>query len=632
MQRHWPWLPTELYADVLRFLPPDDDFADTSVKTLVNCLGAHSQLRVAALQPSVWKHHYCARYTECVEEREAQRREKTKGDYRRMYIARRKLDRRALEAVDEIRLQLSGRHARAAAFVKEFSFDVWNALEREAQLPVPAYLLSGNDGGYLDEDVDMDAHVDDIPHVLPRRYWAKAMMGVVARHHTLQKWASLYSAEEEEHSVTFEDALAGLSAFYDQSPKHISSWLGMLAHDCRVQLTAGGIELDPVSPDYDLPSLVVRLRETLRGMGFCIAEGDDFYNPLNQFPHAFMRTESRKTIPMGLVYVYTSVARKLGIRASPTNYPGKVLCHIDPIDPEQNEMLFDVCGQSQPLIFTSRDLRQMLVDIGLRPDMPAEIIRPCKVGTILHRAAANTIIAVRWNQRRAAGSLTENHAWCSYAAFCISLLQSQDNQALSQNMDSKPLDALAVLNDVVCPALNPPAREILAKHCEKLVETDEEFARTVWPRTGERSVMYFVGLIVQHKKYEYAGCIIGWHPMCLAKEDLSPVMEVQRLTRGWNQPFYWVVSVDGSKRYAAEEDLYPVDVRPDVIRRMFVNRSIFGRFFEGVHLDNAHKRGRLLPTQELQTLFPEDDQVGCSWVRRGTLGNRKLSFDTPSTH
>jgi len=632
MQTHWPWLPTELYAYVLRFLPPDNDSADTSVKALVHCLGANSQLRAAAKQSSIWTPHYRARYTECVEENEAERRKEAKGDYRRMYIARRQLDRRALEAVDEIRLQLSGRHVKAAAFVKEFSFDAWNALEREARLPLPAYLWSADKGGYLEEDIDMEGEEEEVPHALPRRYWAKAIMGVIARHHTLHKWARLYSVEEDDQLVTFEEALAGLSAFYDQSPKHISTWLGMLVHDCRVQLTAAGAELDPTSPDYDLPMLVVLLRDTLRGMGFRIAEGDDFYNPLNQFPHAIMRPESRKTIPMGLVYVYTSVARRLGIRASPTNYPGKVLCHIDPIDPEQTEMLFDVCGQSPPLIFTSRDLRQMLVDIGLRPDMPAEIIRPCKVGTILHRAAANTIIAVRWNQRRSVGAFTEDHAWCSYAAFCISLLQSQDNQILSQIMDSKPLDALAVLNDVVCPALNAPARDILAKHCEKLVETDEEFARTVWPRTGERPVMYFVGLIVQHTKYEYAGCIIGWHPMCLAKEDLSPVMEVQRLARGWDQPFYWVITVDGSKRYAAEEDLYPIDVRKSVVRRMFENRSVFGRFFEGVQLHSTGKRGRLLPTQELQTLFPEDDQVGSSWVRRGTLGNRKLSFDAPSTH
>ena len=72
-------------------------------------------------------------------------------------------------------------------------------------------------------------------------------------------------------------------------------------------------------------------------------------------------------------------------------------------------------------------------------------------------------------------------------------------------------------------------------------------------------------------------------------------------------------------------------MRKTVVRRIFENRSAMGRFFEGVELDESRKRGRLLPTQELQNLYPEDDQVGALWIRRGVLGNRKPSFDTPSS-
>lgn len=221
MHERWPWLPTELYTDILSFLPLDDDYTDASVQTLLNCLSANSQLRQVAKQSSIWKPHYLWRYTECVEEKEAERKNKFRGDYRLMYIARRALDRRALEAVDDIRLQLHERHAKAATFAREFSFDAWNALEREAELPLPSYFCG--DGGLLDEDVDMD--FAEVPHALPRRYWAKAMMGLLARRYTLQKWIRLYSDEEEDQPVTFEDALAGLSAFHDYSPKYVSASL-----------------------------------------------------------------------------------------------------------------------------------------------------------------------------------------------------------------------------------------------------------------------------------------------------------------------------------------------------------------------------------------------------------------------
>lgn len=50
---------------------------------------------------------------------------------------------------------------------------------------------------------------------------------------------------------------------------------------------------------------------------------------------------------------------------------------------------------------------------------------------------------------------------------------------------------------------------------------------------------------------------------------------------------------------------------------MFESRTIFGRFFEGVDLDKVHQRGRFLPSQELQTLFPEDNEAGMEWVRSG---------------
>jgi len=93
----WPWLPTELYIHILSYLPPGKDRADLSVKTLCSCLSANSHLRNAALFPDLWEPHYRVRYTECVEEREERRREETKGDWRLMYVARRELDRKALQ-------------------------------------------------------------------------------------------------------------------------------------------------------------------------------------------------------------------------------------------------------------------------------------------------------------------------------------------------------------------------------------------------------------------------------------------------------------------------------------------------------------------------------------------------------
>lgn len=288
------------------------------------------------------------------------------------------------------------------------------------------------------------------------------------------------------------------------------------------------VELDPQRPGYDLRSLCIRIRSILRQMGFGNAEGKypssfitlegslinplgaDFYNLMNQFPHALMHEGQRRTIPMSLVYIFVSICRRLGIRASPTNFPGKVLCHIAPVNPKEHEMLFDLCSDAPPFVFTSHNPVQMLADVGLPSDARVDLIRPCDVGTILHRAAANIIVSVRWNQRRMAATFSERYAWCSYAALCVFLLQSQDNQVFSHLIDSKPLDAFAVLTQVVCPALVQEARTSVLRHCSEIVQKDEEFAQTVWKRSEFR-VQYFTGLVVKHSSYDYVGCIIGWH-------------------------------------------------------------------------------------------------------------------------
>ncbi|KAI0931746.1 hypothetical protein AcW2_000568 [Taiwanofungus camphoratus] len=608
---NWPWLPIEIYIHILGFLPPTEGSADIGVKTLVSCLSTNGQLRAAALTSSLWESHYLARYTTCDEERERQRREETNGDWRLMYLARRALDSSALRLLDDIRVQLSGRYQKARVFTQELSFDVWDALERESQLPLPAYFRERNEVDGEEGETDEK----DVPHALPRRYWAKTMMGVIARHHTLRMWARLYSGGPEGDSITFEEALAGLSTFFDESPKRIYSWLGELAARCRRTLLDACVELDPHSPKYDLPDLCIRIRQIFRSLGFANAEGPDFYDMLNQFPHALMEKNPRRTIPMSLVYVFVAICRRLGIQAAPTNFPGKVLCHITPADQNAHEMLFDVCENTLPLVFTSQDTSRVLTEVGLPLDAHVDLIRPCRVATILQRAAANIIIAVRWNQRRTMGSLAEMHTWSTYAAFCVFLFSMPDNnQILPHIVNAKPLDALAVLQDIACPVLEPANRTALEQLCLDVEQADEQAMHTIMKRS-DSSVKYFIGLVVRHVLYDYVGCIIAWHPLCLAHEDMTAIIEKDRLGQGWDQPFYWLILVDGSKKYVAEEDLSPICPTKGIVREMLKSRSVFGQYFEGVQVsDAASQRGRLLLTQELQTLYPEDNYAGSLWV------------------
>ena len=72
-------------------------------------------------------------------------------------------------------------------------------------------------------------------------------------------------------------------------------------------------------------------------------------------------------------------------------------------------------------------------------------------------------------------------------------------------------------------------------------------------------------------------------------------MGVLNLPKAENQPFYNVMVEDGSVRYAAEENLVPVE--EDGVR---IGHPMMGQYFRSV-------RGRYYePNDELSELYPDD--------------------------
>ncbi len=202
-------LPLQIYIEILKVLPTSK--SDPAEHTLLSYLQASSVTRTAALCSVCWKTPYDVRYTHCVCENEKKRKEASGGDWRLMYIERRRLDRRALRLLDEIREERSGRHERVRCFT-QYPFDVWDALKLESELNVPNH-FGGLSEGPLPVNVPADA--------LPRRYWAQAVLGVISRHSTLKRLAQVFTSPEGKNT-SFEEALGALSSFFDVSPKEVS--------------------------------------------------------------------------------------------------------------------------------------------------------------------------------------------------------------------------------------------------------------------------------------------------------------------------------------------------------------------------------------------------------------------------
>lgn len=199
-----PSLPEEVYSEILKHIPTTDDLGIKLLSTFQRC---NTLLRAAALAPEVWEPHYRTRYLHCVEDKERARRDAAGGNWRELYIQRRRLDQMALHLLDEIRRDPRER-PRKASVIADLSFDVWDALRLESKIPIPnCFQYSGG----RQDDIPKDAP--------PRRFWANVFLGVIARRQTVRIWHGAFRRNED---LSFEVALASLSTMFDVSIKEVS--------------------------------------------------------------------------------------------------------------------------------------------------------------------------------------------------------------------------------------------------------------------------------------------------------------------------------------------------------------------------------------------------------------------------
>ena len=200
-------LPVEIYTHILTQLPGREP---TTTTTVVSFLAANSVTRAGALDQRLWHELYIARYLRSVRSNEVERNARLGDDWRLMYIERYKLDRTALMLLDHIRTHPEDRRAPADRLAQELSFDVWDAIELESQIPIPlAFRAAVNEVATASDDQV------PITCALPRRFWAKAALGALARLRAVHAWGRIENVEDQ---CSFEDVVLGFSAFTDVSP------------------------------------------------------------------------------------------------------------------------------------------------------------------------------------------------------------------------------------------------------------------------------------------------------------------------------------------------------------------------------------------------------------------------------
>ncbi|KAF7303238.1 F-box domain-containing protein [Mycena kentingensis (nom. inval.)] len=573
-----PQLPLDLFVHVLESLQPERASPDPSLTTLISCLQANSLLREAAQVPAVWERFYCVRYQHDNDQlRSAPSRfhSQFNGNWRDMYYARRRLDQAALDLLDEMVRARRNRYKYAAALTA-MSFDVWDALEIDCLFPVPS--LFGTTQSYA----------------ITRRYWAEGAMNMILRRFAITQWGRL--VDEGARSVSFVDAFSYMSCFFGKTPRETMALFVELGAECRTHLAKRNLQLDTES--RNLQEVCAEICVFMQEKDFGPVSSADFYNINNHFAHAYLTTNKR-TIPISLVHVFVFLARHIGIEASPVEFPGRVLAHI-PSPPGVDDFLVDVFAAS--IVSLRTDLPEMLMHIGVPPDNIERYISPCGAGPMLLRSARNIFASLRHT-----GTVPQAAV---YVTVCIHLLLASEPQLVAHLLSSvPPLDPLycsTFLADLQ-PFLHGPSARLLEKLCEGALEQEAVDAEIIRARDPDRKVAHYVGMAFEHRVYGYTASIVGWDAQCTATEEWRAAMKVADLARGANQPFYHVLTVDGSQRYVAEDNVGPIPLTAELAMEFLEKVNILSRYFSDAYTHPDSHRGRWRLSPELQRQYPDDE-------------------------
>lgn len=102
------------------------------------------------------------------------------------------------------------------------------------------------------------------------------------------------------------------------------------------------------------------------------------------------------------------------------------------------------------------------------------------------------------------------------------------------------------------------------------------------------------------KFYTNHGSVTGWDPKCDQTPEWIAQMRVHLLERKAAQPFYNVLSSDGSERYVAEDNILPFGTNGAAALEALTSLDIIGKFFK------SHDGERFILSSDLAEMYPDD--------------------------
>ena len=231
---------------------------------------------------------------------------------------------------------------------------------------------------------------------------------------------------------------------------------------------------------------------------------------MNNFPHAYLT--SKQTLPLYLVHIFTAIATRLGLNASPINFPGTVLAHVLPRREGAEPVIVNpsVSHIANPILnspFSLQGLHMATHFPGLSMDVStSQSLQPCTGLLMLIRASRNIL------------SLMSIHHVPPYnlqpallLSICVHFLFQAEDETLDRLLSNVRLQAwdCILLLDCLAPSLIARCRTMVRFRCQTVLDAEAAAELNIHRRTG-KPVRYFVGMAFVHASYKYVGFIYGW--------------------------------------------------------------------------------------------------------------------------
>ena len=223
------------------------------------------------------------------------------------------------------------------------------------------------------------------------------------------------------------------------------------------------------------------------------------------FPHAYLTT-NKQTLPICLVHIFTAIATRLGLNASPINFPSVVLAHVLPRHEAAAEPIIVNASHPTNIILNSQ-INNATTHFPATVNTTLPPFQPCTGLLMLMRACRN-ILSSLMSIHDVPSSVRHPSLLLS---ICVHLLFQIDDDTLDRVLAHAYLQAwdCIFLLDSLAPSLMPRCQGIIRSRCQTVLDGEVAAELNIRSRTGI-AVKYFIGMAFVHARYKYIGFIYGW--------------------------------------------------------------------------------------------------------------------------